>query len=170
VAALAATDEEALHEIDVGAFGKVIVAIGKQFECNLMTTVALKRLGVRNVICKALTEREQQVLQRVDADRVVLSVSKAGLRLAQELIAPNLLNRLALAGDHSITELRVPQSLIGMTLYQADLRHRFGLTVLAVERGTALTVSPSVDHVMRREDRLVVLGTNPQIVNLSCLP
>ncbi len=47
VAALDTTDEEALHEIDIAAFGTVIVAIAKHFNCNLMTTVALKSLAVR---------------------------------------------------------------------------------------------------------------------------
>jgi len=61
------------------------------------------------------------------------------LRLTQELIAPNLLDRLALAGNHSITELRVPQALKGMTLHQADLRRRFGVTVLAVAKNKGTT-------------------------------
>lgn len=168
-AALDATDEEALSEVDIGGFGTVIVAIGKRFDCNLMTTVALKSLGVPHVICKALTERERHVLLRVGADRVVLPEAEAGQRLAQELIAPNLLDRLALAGDHSVTELRVPRTLVGMTLHRADLRRRLGITVLAVERGASLTVSPAADYVLSGDDRLVVLGTNQQIASLTHL-
>ena len=42
---LDATNETALREVDITAFGTVIVAIGSNFEANLLTTVALRELG-----------------------------------------------------------------------------------------------------------------------------
>ncbi len=70
--ALDATDENALRAIDITAFDTVVVAIGADFESDLMATVALKSLGVRRVICKALTERQKSILLKVGADQVVL--------------------------------------------------------------------------------------------------
>ncbi|MCS7325353.1 MAG: NAD-binding protein, partial [Thermoflexales bacterium] len=46
---LDATDENALRDIGITDFHTVIVAIGSNFEANLMTTVALRELGVPNV-------------------------------------------------------------------------------------------------------------------------
>ena len=70
--ALDATDEDALRAIDIASFDTVVVAIGADFESNLMATVALKSLGVRHIVCKALSERQQAILLKVGADRVVL--------------------------------------------------------------------------------------------------
>jgi trk system potassium uptake protein TrkA len=84
--ALDATDDDALRAVDITSFETVVVAIGTDFESNLMATTALKALGVRTVICKALTERQQTILLRVGADRVVLPEYEAGRRLADDLM------------------------------------------------------------------------------------
>ena len=70
-----ATDENALRAVDIASFDTVIVAIGADFEANLMATVALKAVGVKRIICKALTERQKTILLRVGADKVVLPES-----------------------------------------------------------------------------------------------
>jgi trk system potassium uptake protein TrkA len=84
-AVLDASDDEALRDIDITAFDAVVVAIGADFESNLMTTTALKALGVSLVICKALSDRQRTILLRVGADRVILPEIEAGQRLADDL-------------------------------------------------------------------------------------
>jgi trk system potassium uptake protein TrkA len=69
---LDATNEAALREVDIAVFSTVIVAIGSNFEANLLTTVALRELGVNNIICKALNLRQRDILLKVGANRVVL--------------------------------------------------------------------------------------------------
>ncbi len=86
--ALDSTDEQALRAVDIPSFDTVVVAIGSNFEANLLTTVAVKSLGVPHVICKATTDRQRTILLRVGADRVILPEHEAGCRLAQELAAP----------------------------------------------------------------------------------
>ena len=140
--ALDSTDEDALLAIDITVFDTVVVAIGSHFESNLMTTVALKNLNVRHIVCKALTERQQVILLRVGADRVVLPEHEAGQRLAWVLAEPRVLDHLELGPGFSVAELRVPPSMLKQTLVETDMRRRYGINVLAVRRGSALTVSP----------------------------
>jgi len=80
---------------DIPLFDAVIVAIGSDFENNLITTAALKALGARLVTCKALSEHQKENLLGVGADRVIRPESNAGQRLATELIAPNLLEQIS---------------------------------------------------------------------------
>jgi trk system potassium uptake protein TrkA len=165
--ALDATDEDALRAIDITAFDTVVVAIGDDFESDLMATVALKSLGVRRVICKALTERQKAILLKVGADQVVLPEHEAGQRLAHSLISPLLLDQFALGNRHTLTELRVPPNFVGQTLREVDLRGRFGVTLLAVKRADDLIVSPPADHRFAADDLLVAIGANEQIARLS---
>ncbi|MBL8062651.1 MAG: TrkA family potassium uptake protein, partial [Anaerolineales bacterium] len=144
-----------------------IVAIGSDFENNILTTTALKSVGVKRIICKALTERQRSVLLRVGADKVVLPESEAGYRLALELSNPNLLDRIPLGAEHCVVELSIPQSLAGKTIYQADLRRRFGVTVVAVKRGEAVIVAPPADFGLLKDDLIVVIGTNANIFEMS---
>ncbi len=162
-----AADENALRAVDIASFGTVIVAIGSDFEANLMATVALKAVGVKRIICKALTERQQTILLRVGADKVVLPESEAGQRLALELANPNLLDRIPLGREHAVVELSVPDATAGTTLQQAELRSRFGVTVVAVKRGESVTVAPTADFVLAKGDLLVVIGTNENIYAMN---
>lgn len=168
-AALDATDEAALREVEITAFDTVVVAIGSNFESNLLATVALKHLGIRQIISKALSGRQREILLKVGADRVVQPEQDAGRRLAEELMAPAMLERLPLGPAHGIAELYVPRSLSNQSLAQLRLRERYGVTVLVVKREAQLLVSPSGDTVLQRGDLLVVLGSNEEILALGNL-
>jgi trk system potassium uptake protein len=165
--ALDATDEDALRAIDIAAFDTVVVGIGADFESALMTTVGLKSLGVRRVVCKALSERQKNILLKVGADRVVLPEHEAGQRLAYSLTMPLLLDHLALDANHTITEFRAPAGSIGRTLRQADLLGKFAVTLLAIKRGEELLISPPADFVLQENDLLVVIGADANLARLA---
>lgn len=169
-AILDATDEEALLEIDIPSFETVIVAIGADFESNLLATVALKNLGVSHVISKVVTSRQREILLRVGADRVVQPEHDAGRRLAEELMAPKVLERVHLGPEFSVVEVRTPRSLSRQTLAQLDLRQRMGVTVLVIKRADDLIVSPPADTVLLDDDLLLVLGANDVLQEFSNLP
>jgi trk system potassium uptake protein len=163
---LDSTDEDALRDIDITSYQTVVVAIGTNFEANVMTTVALKELGVRNVVCKAATLRQRDILLKVGADRVVLPEHESGARLAQELATPGILDTIKLTEESTISELRVPRKLSGKTLAQARVESEYGLHVAAALREKVITVCPSGDFKLQEDDLLVVLGKNQDIVRL----
>lgn len=169
VVATDSTDEDALRAVDILSFDTVVVAIGSDFESNLMTTVALKSLGVRNVVCKASTERQRAILLKVGADRVVLPEQDAGRRLAQMMTAPGVLDQLELGPGYSIIEMQVPQSLVGKTLADGDLRRKYKVTVLLIKRGPAFEIPPPANRVFSEDDQMVILGANTDIAKLNDL-
>lgn len=163
VAALDATDEEALQEIDIVSFDTVVVAIGDDFESNLLTTAALKTLGVKHVICKAPTRRQQQILLKIGAERVIQPEFDAGRRLAEELSTPTILEKITVGPDHSVAELIVPESMTYQSLEQINLRNKFGVTVLLIKRGSKFEVSPHADYILMPNDILFILGHNSRV-------
>lgn len=163
VASLDSTDEEALLAVDIVSFDTVIVAIGTDFEANLLTTVALKSLGVRQVISKAPTNRQVEILKRVGADRVIQPEYEAGRRLAEELSTPFILEKFALGPDHSLVEIIVPERYAYQSLAQSHIRHKYGITVLLVKRGNEVIVSPRADFVLLPDDLLVVIGKDARV-------
>lgn len=165
--ALDSTDENALRALGVGSFDTVVVAIGSEFESNLMTALAVKNLGVRRVISKAMTDRQRKVLLAVGVDQVILPEKESARRLARTLVQPNALEQIALDPEHSITELALPPWLEGQSLRSADLRSRFSVTVLAVMRQHNLIVAPAADLVFAAGDLVVVIGRNDHIDRLA---
>lgn len=167
---LDATDEDALREVDIASFDTVIVAIGADFESNLLTTVSLKHLGVRYVISKAVTNRQAEILLRVGADEVIQPEQEAGRRLAEQLTVPAVLARLHLGPQHDIVELMTPSSIAGKSLQELDLRRRMGVTVLLIKRDNDLIVSPRADTPLLESDLLVAVGSNEALEAFGKLP
>lgn len=163
IVALDSTNEEALRAVDITSFDTVVVAIGSNFEGNLMTTVTLKSLGVQRVVCKAVSERQQQILLRVGADQVVLPEHEAGARLAWRLAEPRVLDHLDLGAGISVAEIHVPEWLVGQSLMVSGLRKRFGINLLAIKRDNRLIVTPPADIVFARDDMMLVIGGDASI-------
>jgi trk system potassium uptake protein len=161
--AIDSTSEQALWALNIETFDFVVVAIGSDFESNLITTVALKALGVRQVICKARSQRQKDILLRVGADRVILPESEAGQRLGLELASPNLLEQISFGDSHSILELSVSTALAGKTLEELDFRNQYGANVVAIRHETSVTVSPEADQIIEENDIIVVIGQTEKI-------
>ena len=77
---LDASDEDALRAAGAGDFEHAIVAISSSAEASIFATMALKNLGVGNVIAKAGTTLHGSILERVGADRVVYPEREMGTR------------------------------------------------------------------------------------------
>lgn len=67
--------------------------------------------------------------------------------------------------DLLIYRLRVPPGspIIGKTLAELELRKQYGVTLLAIFRGSYALVSPSGDVQLLEQDELVVLGSREQL-------
>ena len=71
VIALDSTNVEALRAVGIADFSTVIVAIGADFESNLLTSVSVMDLGAPRVIGRAQTKRQADILNRIGVHKVV---------------------------------------------------------------------------------------------------
>jgi len=166
---LDATNEEALRVAGVPSFDTVVVAIGADFEANLLTTASLKNLGVNKIICKTPTNRQRDILLRIGADRVIQPEQNSAERLAEEMSTPSMLERIALGPGYSLAEVVIQQSLAHRTLAQCDLRKEYDVTVLLVKRGNDLIIAPPADIIFQPDDILVILGSDTNVTFFSKL-
>jgi CPA2 family monovalent cation:H+ antiporter-2 len=74
--------------------------------------------------------------------------------------------RHLLPWDAHLLKLRVhPNSeVVGQTLKELDFRHRYGLNVVAIRRGTRTRAAPAPNEKLLPFDELLVLGTDEQLV------
>jgi trk system potassium uptake protein TrkA len=162
-----ATNEDALRELEVESYDTIIVAIGQNFEASVLTTASLKGMGARRVICKALTQRQADILHRVGADQVVLPEIEAGLQLARQLSRPRLLDEMREIPGVSVAEVAAPPHMVGKTLAETNLRQRHGVMVLAVRSGESMQIAPQGAYKINDGDVLVTLGTTEDIEKFS---
>lgn len=164
---LDSTDEDALRAVDIALYSTVIVGIDEDLQSKLLTTLALKSVGVPRVICTASNEREKMILLKIGADQVVMPEFDSGRRLALALATPTLLDNLPLGRGYSISDIQLPASFLGKTVKDTDLRIAFGLTLVAIRRGDQVLISPSAEEVYQKGDELVVIGRVVDLDRLS---
>ncbi|MBS3968185.1 MAG: TrkA family potassium uptake protein [Truepera sp.] len=161
-AILDASDEAALRKLGVGNFDVVIVAIGESLEANILATVLAKSLGAKHVISRANSELAARVLSKVGADEVLRPEYEMGIRLAQQLATPSIIDAFNLGDEYGVIEIGVGSKLVGR-LKNLRLSNRFGVQVIAVNREGKLYISPGADFDLQLGDKIVLIGSNQEI-------
>lgn len=176
-----ATDEDALSQAPLGDVDVAVVAMGDNVEASILATALLKRQAVPYVIARAVSPVHAQVLKQVGADEVINVELDAGTRLGSRLIAPQIVEQISLSADISVAELHVPQSLVGKTLAELDLRARYEVSVISIKRvqvdvddmGNPVReeqiVFPGPDDELREDDVVHVVGANEAIQHFQDL-
>jgi trk system potassium uptake protein TrkA len=162
-----ATDEAALQELGVRNFDAVIVSIGKNLRDSILVCVIIKELGVPYLIAKATDEIHAKVLRKIGVDRVVFPERDMGVRVAKSLITPNVLEMMEFSGDYRLIEIILPSKWAGHSIIEIDVRKKYGISILAIQRDGEFIVSPSPDAVFEIGDILLVLGQKDDIANIS---
>ena len=164
-AILDATDEGALKKLGLNTFDQVIVAIGGNFEANILATVAARNLGAKRIISKATSNIAAKVLSQVGADEVIRPEHDMGIRLAKQLATPSIVDAFNLGDDFEVIEFEAQNKLCGR-LDQLKLTNRFGAQIVAVNRDGKLEVSPGADFEIRSNDKVVLIGDSKAIKSL----
>lgn len=165
-AQLDATDEGALKSVGAGEFEFAIVAISGAPEASIFATMALKNLGVTEVIAKAATTLHGAILERIGADRVVYAEKEMGERVAHSLTIRGVSDYLDVAQGFGIVKVRPPETWVGRSLQDLDLG-RLQLSPVALLRGQEVTVNPPRDAVLAATDELILLGRDKQLEQIG---
>lgn len=162
------TDEDVLRSLGVRNFDCAVVAIGNDIQANIMTSILIKDLGVKQVVVKALGELHGRVLEKIGVDRIIYPERDMGVRVAHQLVSPNLLDYIELSKEYTIAELAVPKEMSGKTLKELNPRARYGCSIVAINklRG-GIIIAPTAADVLEEKDIMVVIGTNEQIENFE---
>lgn len=156
-------DEDVLRSVGVRNFDCGVVAIGDDIQASILAAILLKDLGVKKVVAKAVTELHGRVLEKIGVDRVIYPERDMGVRVAHQLVSPNLLDYIELSKHYTIAELGVPRSWSGKNLAAINPRGRFGCSIVAIHKPQGMIIAPSADDVLMENDVMVVIGTNQQV-------
>ena len=155
------TSEAVLRDLGIANYNLGIVAIGTDIQANIMTTILLKTLGVKQVIARSNNTLHSQTLERVGADKVVNPEHDAGVRIAHTLFNPDVQDYLSIASKFGISRVKPPANVIGKTIEESGLggtRDKYGVSVLAIRRGKDPIIFPAKDESIRENDVLFIAG------------
>ncbi|POR05202.1 potassium transporter TrkA [Alkalispirochaeta sphaeroplastigenens] len=172
---LNSADEDSLAQLPLEDVDEAVVAMGDSVEASILTTALLKKCAVPRVIARAVSTVHAQVLRQVGADEILNLEEDAGVRLASRLVAPQVLERIALSREISMAELYVPRSITGVKLEELNLRRNYEINIIAIKRITSdvdetgnpvrneQIIFPSPAESLGESDVIHIVGTNEAI-------
>jgi len=152
-----ATDVDAMRELGVSDFETAVVAIGTDVEASILATYILVDLRVPRIWAKAITASHGAILERVGAHRVVFPERDMGIRVAHTLTGRTI-DYLELDPHFALVETTVPREVAGKKLANAEIRKKYGLTVVCVKQDGGTFTYATPDTVLSEGDVLVVAG------------
>lgn len=161
------TDMDTLKELGIRNFDIAVVAIGKDMQSSIMATLLLKELGLPYVVAKASTEEHKRVLKKLGADRIILPENDMGKRLANNLIAGNIIDYIQLSRDYSIMEITTLEEWCNHSISELNIRAKYEINIIAVESDGEINVTPGPNYILKEGDLLVVVGKNKAIQELE---
>jgi voltage-gated potassium channel len=161
-----ASHEDVLKRVGIETARGLIAAVGTDAE-NVYTVLSARVLKPDLfIVGRAEGEDATRKLMRAGANRVVSPYQIGAVQMAQTAIRPAVVDFMTLATSSDNLELAMeeitvdPQSsLVQQSLLDANLRQRFGVIVVAIQREDGrMDFNPEPDTAIRAADKLVVLG------------
>ncbi|MBO5155250.1 MAG: TrkA family potassium uptake protein [Eubacterium sp.] len=147
-----------LESLGIANFDVCIVAIGNNFQSSLETTSLLKELGAKLVVSRAARDVQAKFLLRNGADEVVYPEKQLAKWTAIRYSADHILDYIELDGDHAMFEVQIPESWIGRTIGQIDIRKKYSINIIGVRKNGELDMSLTSETDLEAGSTMLVLG------------
>ncbi len=144
---------------------------------NVYVTLSARSLNSDLVIvARATNDEVERKLLRAGADRVISPYRLGGHRLASLLIRPAVVEFMDIVTAGADIELIMEEVIVhersgfvGKSVAEARSRSTTGANILAVKKvgDLRITAHPSPETIINSGDRLVALGTRPQLKTLE---
>jgi len=175
-----ATSEEALNLLGIADFDCALVCMGQDIQASILATLLIKKMGIPNLIARALNPSQAQILRLIGATEVIQPEREMAERLAKRLTSSHVLSYISLAEDHLLVEIAATSSIIGNTIKQLNFRARFNINIIAIKKLEAEVTPdglnafkeiikdvPEPDDVIEEGDIIVVVGKSKNIEALK---
>ncbi len=117
---LDSTNPKALEEAGISNLDTVIVSIGENIEASILTVMALKDLGNKHIIAKAITPTHGEILAKIGAFKVVYPEKVAAKKLVKNLIGDITVDTIDVSNHIKVIKLIATEKIIGKTLHQIE--------------------------------------------------
>ena len=155
--------QEALEETGVQNCETVTICIGETMDVSILTTMLVIRMGVPKVISKANSQVHGEVLKMMGA-KVVYPESDMAVRIGKRLISGNLLDYISLDNDVEVSRIQVGGKIVGKTIQEINVRRKYGINIIAIEKGHQTMVDFSPEYRLSEEDTVTVIGKADKIM------
>lgn len=164
-----ATDRELLQHLPLTDADAVFISMGEDITRSLLATLHCKELGGRRIIVKGVTAEHGRLLQSLGVDRVIFPEIEIAEELADRMTWTNVVDFLSIDPDYSFMEIPTPQSFIGRTLHELNIRQKHGIWVVGVKdpHSGKLNMFPAADFLLAADQLMLIVGKPSDLGSLQ---
>ena len=164
-----ARDPDVLRKLGVEGFDRAVVAVGSDLAASALITMNLKVLGVPYILCKAHDDTYREILERLGANQVIIPEREMADKLSLGLTSAGVMEYIELSDKYGIVEMLPPESWLGKSIRQLDLRNKYGANVIALRQDEKLSIPPDIDTPIGETSNLVMLASYEMINQIKKL-
>ena len=157
------TNEEFLSSLGIRNFDVCFVTIGDKFQNSLETTSLLKELGAKKVVSRAARDVHAKFLLRNGADEIVYPEKQLASWAAIRYTCDHIFDYIELDDEYSVFEVSIPESWIGRSIGDLDIRNKYNINIMALKKHGHLNLDISSDTYISPGETMLVLGNNNDI-------
>jgi trk system potassium uptake protein TrkA len=151
------TKEEALRQLSVAEFERVVVAIGSDVQSSILTTSLLLNFQVEHLWAKAVSEAHGRILEQLGVKHVIYPEKEMGKRVAH-LVRGSMQDYLEIGDNFALVKTRPSARFVGRPLGELRIRSDHGVTVTAVKKPGQRWNYTTADTVLEADDVILVTG------------
>ncbi len=164
-----ATNPEELHQAKPSSFRVAVVGIGTSVEGSLLSAGNLVDAGVPSIWAKAVSAEHARLLERIGVHHVVFPEAESGSRVAH-LVNDKMEGYIEFEDGYAIVKMAPPQEMIGFTLAEADIRKRYGVTIVGVKAPGEDFAHAVPETKVGQHHMMIVSGPSQLIERLAARP
>jgi trk system potassium uptake protein TrkA len=156
------TKEEALRQLAVDQFDRVVVAIGDDVQASILTSALLLQLKVPVVWAKAVSEQHGRILEQLGVHHVIFPEKDMGRRVAH-LVRGAAMDYLEIDRGYALAKVAAPSLIRGVALGETTLRKTHGVTVTAFKPGDEVWQNADNQTVLAEGDKILIVGPTDRV-------
>ena len=158
-------ERDTLETIGADGADGAIVATGDDITASILTTLALKDLGLEELYVKVVSRDHARVVEHMGCTDTIFPERESAINLASRLSDQGVINYVRMGADLSVQEMVVPDPWQGRTLRDLSLRADLGLTAIAIHNVDTdeVSVPPDPDQALTASDALLIAGRQAEL-------
>lgn len=157
------TDIPSLKEVGVAEVDTAIVSIGEDTESSILTVMALKEIGVKEVIAKAHSIIHGKILSKIGADRVIYPERDAAKRLVKSFALNPKLEVIDITNTMKVVRFKISSEYVNLTVGELISKSKANLKAVAFKRENHWEKEISDLLILQTDDVLLLFGDCDEI-------
>lgn len=140
-----------------------IIAVAENLEASISATMQAEDLGVPFVVAKSMNSLHGRILDKIGADKIIYPEQAMGLRVARNLLSGGYLDVFELSAEFSMAEFSIPESWVGKSLIDLNVRERFHINIIGIKQGENVTVDLKPSEPLPDRCSIIAIGKNKDL-------